>query len=51
MERMRPHLPVLYGLSFVLSPFLFGLMLSASAFAYRTLSPPPAARAAIADVP
>jgi len=51
MERMRPHLPALYGLSFVLSPFLFGLLLSASAFAYRTLVPPPAARAIITDVP
>ncbi len=51
MERMRPHLPMLYGLSFVLSPFIFGLMLSGSAFAYRALVPPPAARTAIADVP
>lgn len=51
MEKMRPHLPVLYGLGFVLSPFLFGLVLSASAFAYRTLVPPPAARGVILDAP
>ena len=51
MERMRPHLPVLYGLSFVLSPFMFGLLLSGSAFAYRTLVPPPAARGVILDAP
>lgn len=51
MEKMRPHLPMLYGLSFVLSPFLFGLLLSASAFAYRALVPPPAARGVILDAP
>ncbi|HEY4125449.1 MAG TPA: hypothetical protein VGM36_12600 [Rhizomicrobium sp.] len=51
MEKMRPHLPVLYGLSFVVSPFLFGLMLGASAFAYRALVPPPAARGVILDAP
>ncbi len=51
MEKMRPHLPVLYGLSFVFSPFLFGLMLGASAFAYRMLVPPPAARGVILDAP
>jgi hypothetical protein len=51
MEKMRPHLPMLYGLSFVLSPFLFGLLLGASAFAYRTLVPPPAARGVILDAP
>lgn len=51
MEQMRPHLPAIYGLYFVLSPFLYGLMLGASAFAYRTLVPGPAARNAMADVP
>ena len=51
MEKMRPNLPILYGLSFVFSPFLFGLLLGASAFAYRTLVPPPAARGVILDVP
>jgi len=51
MEKMRPHLPMLYGLSFVLSPFLFGLLMGASAFAYRALVPPPAARGVILDAP
>ncbi len=51
MEKMRPHLPMLYGLSFILSPFLFGLLLGASAFAYRALVPPPAARGVILDAP
>jgi hypothetical protein len=51
MDQMRPHLPVLYGLSFVFSPFLFGLVLGASAFAYRALVPPPAARGVILDAP
>jgi hypothetical protein len=51
MEKMRPHLPMLYGLSFVLSPFLFGLLMGASAFAYRTLVPPAAARGVILDAP
>ncbi len=51
MDNMRAHLPLLYGLSFVFSPFLFGLTLGANAFAYRALVPPKAARAAIIDVP
>ncbi len=51
MDQMRPHLPVLYGLSFVFSPFLFGLVSGASAFAYRALVPPPAARGVILDAP
>jgi hypothetical protein len=38
MRAMQDHMPVLMGLSFVLSPLLYGLMFSASAFAYRALS-------------
>jgi hypothetical protein len=39
MRVMQTHMPVLMGLSFVISPFLYGLMFSASAFAYRALEP------------
>ena len=38
MRAMQDHMPVLMGLSFVVSPLLYGLMFSASAFAYRALS-------------
>lgn len=38
MRAMQDHMPVLMGLNFVLSPLLYGLMFSASAFAYRALS-------------
>ena len=41
MQQMKSHLPMISGLGFVLSPFMFGLTLGASAFAYRTLVPPP----------
>jgi hypothetical protein len=51
MEKNRQHLPVLYGLSFVFSPFLFGLMLGASAFVYRALVPPRAGAPVITGVP
>ena len=38
MRRTRDNMPVLMGLSFVISPLLYGLMFSAAAFAYRSLS-------------
>jgi hypothetical protein len=38
MRAIQDHMPVLMGLSFVVSPLLYGLMFSASAFAYRALS-------------
>lgn len=38
MRTMRENMPILIGLSFVVSPLLYGLMFSASAFAYRSLS-------------
>ncbi len=39
MQEMGRHLPLLYGVSFLLSPFMTGLTLGASAFAYRALVP------------
>ena len=39
LHEMGAHLPALSGLGFLLSPFLTGLMLGASAFAYRALVP------------
>lgn len=39
MQVMHSNLPALSGLSFLLSPFLTGLTLGASAFAYRALVP------------
>jgi hypothetical protein len=38
MRAMQAHMPVLMGLSFVISPVLYGLAFSAAAFAYRALS-------------
>ncbi len=38
MRTTRENMPVLMGLSFVISPLLYGLMFSAAAFAYRSLS-------------
>jgi hypothetical protein len=38
MRAMRENMPILTGLTFVISPLLYGLMFSASAFAYRALS-------------
>lgn len=38
MRAMRENMPILMGLSFVVSPLLYGLMFSASAFAYRSLA-------------
>jgi hypothetical protein len=38
MRTMQAHMPVLMGMSFVVAPLLYGLMFSASAFAYRALS-------------
>jgi hypothetical protein len=38
MHAMQNNMPLLMGLSFVISPLLYGLMFSASAFAYRSLS-------------
>lgn len=38
MRAMQSNMPLLMGLSFVVSPLLYGLMFSASAFAYRSLS-------------
>src|SRR5579864_560964 len=40
MRRTRDNMPVLMGLSFVISPLLYGFMFSAAAFAYRSLSNP-----------
>ena len=40
-EQMRDaseHLPVLYGLTFLIAPFLIGLALAPAAFAYRALT-------------
>ncbi|HEX4534634.1 MAG TPA: hypothetical protein VH000_10415, partial [Rhizomicrobium sp.] len=37
LQQMNRGLPLLYGLSFVMSPFLSGLGLGASACAYRAL--------------
>ncbi len=39
MQEMGKHLPLLYGVSFLLSPFMTGLTLGASAYAYRALVP------------
>jgi hypothetical protein len=38
MRTTRENMPILMGLSFVISPLLYGLMFSASAFAYRSLA-------------
>jgi hypothetical protein len=39
MQEMSKHLPLLYGVSFMLSPFMTGLMLGSAAYAYRALVP------------
>lgn len=41
MRQASAHLPWLYGLSFLMAPFLMGLALSPAAYAYRVLSRPP----------
>jgi len=38
MRTTRENMPILMGLSFVISPLLYGLMFSAPAFAYRSLA-------------
>ena len=38
MRLLQKHMPVLMGLTFVISPLLYGLLFSASAFAYRSVS-------------
>ena len=40
MRETQAHLPMMMGLSFVISPLMYGLMFSASAFAYRALTEP-----------
>lgn len=48
MDALRSQLPLLHALSFVFSPVLFGLQISASAFVYRSLVPPGSEGRAIA---
>ncbi len=38
MRAMQTHMPVLMGLSFVISPILYGLAFAPAAFAYRALT-------------
>jgi hypothetical protein len=38
MRMMQTHMPVLMGLSFVISPVLYGLAFASAAFVYRALS-------------
>jgi len=38
MRTMQAHMPLLMGLSFVISPLLYGLAFAPAAFAYRALS-------------
>lgn len=38
MRAMQNNMPLLIGLNFVVSPLVYGMMFSASAFAYRSLS-------------
>ena len=38
MRTASEHLPLLYGLSFLMAPFFMGLGLAPSAFAYRALT-------------
>ena len=38
MRAMQTHMPLLMGLSFVVSPLMYGLLFAPAAFAYRVLS-------------
>lgn len=42
LRSMQGHLPLLMGLSFVVSPLMYGLMFAPAAFAWRVLSGKPA---------